>query len=633
MFSNSRDYQVGGLALLVAAGIAVGCGGENLVGPDAGTLEVVSATTGVELDSDGYTVQVDDGAARPLGPNATLRQAEITPGPHNVLLAGASANCSVNGDNPRSVNITAGETTGLTFAVACSATTGNLRIISKTTGPSPDIDGYTVTIDGTNEGTLLPTGETTIGDLAAGNHTVGIAGVSGNCQVDGDNPRSLRITSGSQAEAAFDIMCEALSPSTGTMQVTTATSGRGSDDDGYAFSVDGTGSQPIATNGTTTVTNLEAGVHSVELLGAAEHCTLSGANPRSVLVPGGGTVAVTFTLTCQATAGSVKITTTTSGPSGSNDLTFTIDDGSSQPIGANAALTVSGLTAGAHEVRLGTPGNCVVEGSNPRTISITAGNTAAIAFTIACSAGSVAITANPPVSALSGEVFDPVVQPAVQVKDERGNPVRGAEVTARISAGSGDLEGTATATTNASGVAQFVDLGIKGTGDHTLEFTDGSASVTSSPVSLSALPPEASSGKWGAVVPWDIVPLHMTLLPTGKIFAWGKTDVADTMGMPRIWDPSNTAPSGAAEIHVDDMLFCAGHTLMPDGRLMVSGGHHQDDAGIKTTYFFSPNGALQKGPDMSNGRWYPTVTVLADGRVITMAGRNQAGALVTTPEI
>lgn len=247
--------------------------------------------------------------------------------------------------------------------------------------------------------------------------------------------------------------------------------------------------------------------------------------------------------------------------------------------------------------------------------------------------GSIVITTNPPLSALTSEVFDPVVQPEVVVRDAGGSPIAGAQVSARIAAGGGTLEGGTTATTNASGVAKFGDLGIRGTGENTLEFTAGTASVTSSPVTVSALPAEAATGRWGPVVNWDIVPLHMSLLPNGKIFAWGKTDVADTMGMPRIWDPSVGPPSGLPQIHVDDMLFCAGHTLMPDGRLMVNGGHHKDDAGIKVTYFFSQDGAPSRGPDMAHGRWYPTLTVLDDGRVLTMAGRNEAGTVVRTPEI
>jgi hypothetical protein len=245
----------------------------------------------------------------------------------------------------------------------------------------------------------------------------------------------------------------------------------------------------------------------------------------------------------------------------------------------------------------------------------------------------IVITTNPPVAALSAEVFDPAVQPVVQVRDDAGNPVSSIQVTASLASGSGTLEGTTSATTDGTGTAKFGDLGIRGEGDHTIEFTAGSESVTSSPVDISPLPDAASTGSWGPVVPWDIVPLHMSLLPNGKIFAWGKTEVGDTMGMPRIWDPSTGPPTGLPEITLPEMLFCAGHTLMPDGRLMVAGGHYQDDAGIKVTYFFSQDGAPQKTQSMAHGRWYPTLTVLADGRVLTMAGRNEAGNVVTTPEI
>lgn len=246
---------------------------------------------------------------------------------------------------------------------------------------------------------------------------------------------------------------------------------------------------------------------------------------------------------------------------------------------------------------------------------------------------SIAITTNPPVAALSAEVFDPAAQPVVEVRDGSGILLPGVQVIASIASGNGTLEGATTATTNSAGVAAFADLGIRGTGNQSLVFTAGGATVTST-VEVSALPAEATTGSWGPVVNWDIVPLHMNLLPSGKIFAWGKTDVPpDTMGMPRIWDPAAGPPSTARMISVDTMLFCAGHTLMPDGTLMVSGGHLQDDRGIPTTYFFSPEGAVTKGPDMAHGRWYPTLTVLSDGRMLTMAGRDQNNLVVTTPEI
>ena len=304
--------------------------------------------------------------------------------------------------------------------------------------------------------------------------------------------------------------------------------------------------------------------------------------------------------------GSVSAATTTSGSNGQASVQRTLGD---QPGVQTTTATASGL-----------------QGS-PVTFTSTATDEPA--------PDGLAITTNPPVSALTGEVFDPVVQPVVVLRDGSGAPVPDQEVTATLATGGGTLEGDATVTTNANGVAAFTDLGISGTGEQTLEFTSGTASVTSSPIVLSALSEEASKGRWGPIVPWDIVPLHMSLLPNGKIFAWGKTDVADTMGMPRIWDPaSQPSPTGLPEIDTGmDMLFCAGHTLMPDGRLMVAGGHHMDDAGIKVTYFFSQDGVPTKAADMANGRWYPTLTVLPNGNVLTMAGRNEAGAVVRTPEL
>jgi hypothetical protein len=255
--------------------------------------------------------------------------------------------------------------------------------------------------------------------------------------------------------------------------------------------------------------------------------------------------------------------------------------------------------------------------------------------TAVASGPGVTIVTQPPPSALSGEVFDPANQPVVSVGDASGNPMAGTQVTATIGSGGGTLEGQTTATTDANGVAKFGDLGISGApGDNTISFTAGSSSATSSAVAISALPPEAASGAWGPVVNWDIVPLHMALMPNGKVFAWGKRDVADTMGMPRIWDPSAGAPSGLSPINVADMLFCAGLTLLPDGQtLMLAGGHHMDDAGIKATYLFSKDGAPSKGPDMAFGRWYPTLTVLPDGRILSMAGRDATGAVVKIPEV
>jgi galactose oxidase-like protein/glyoxal oxidase-like protein/Big-like domain-containing protein/Kelch motif protein len=284
-------------------------------------------------------------------------------------------------------------------------------------------------------------------------------------------------------------------------------------------------------------------------------------------------------------------------------------------------LTITGV-AGSYTLRFAAAG-VISAISSGITVSAPTGN-------------SILLTTNPPTSALDGEVFDPAVQPVVQVKDGSGNPVAGIEVTASVASGGGTLEGATSATTDAQGVAKFGDLGISGPGSTTLAFTTGSISVTASPVNVTALPPEATTGKWGPLVPWPIVPLHIHLLPTGKVLGWGKYEDGGVMGthgtIPRLWDPATGQFRGIA---ADTMLFCSGHTLMADGRLMVSGGHKADNTGIDVTNIFDPTTETWETgvPKMAFGRWYPTVTILPDGRLLTMAGRDSAAQVVKIPEI
>ena len=180
---------------------------------------------------------------------------------------------------------------------------------------------------------------------------------------------------------------------------------------------------------------------------------------------------------------------------------------------------------------------------------------------------SIQMTVQPPAAALDREVWDPSRQPTVTVKDAAGAAVGGVVVTASVGSGSGALQGAVTATTDASGVARFGDLGIAGTGAHRLRYATGAASALSATFTLSALPAEAARGKWDAPASWDIVPLHLTLLPTGKLLAWGRYESGTTaMGNPRLWDPTAGAPTTArSRSQRPDMLFCSGHALMADG--------------------------------------------------------------------
>ena len=129
-------------------------------------------------------------------------------------------------------------------------------------------------------------------------------------------------------------------------------------------------------------------------------------------------------------------------------------------------------------------------------------------------------------------------------------------------------------------------------------------------------PPPDQVGQWSAPVAWPLVAVHMVLLPTGNVLAmdaWG-----DAPNTQRIWNPSNgtfiAVPYGAN-------LFCSGHILLPDGRTLVVGGNVAADIGIKdATLFDASTNTWSKAADMSVARWYPTATVLGDGKVFVFAG-------------
>jgi probable HAF family extracellular repeat protein len=229
-----------------------------------------------------------------------VQTTDITPGNHTVQLAGIAPNCAVAEENPRTISVSAGETTTVPFTVSCSATTGSLRVSSSSSGPSPDADGYTITLDGTERGTLGTSGIVSVDALTAGDHLVGLSGVAGNCRVQGDNPRTVTVTAGQSAEVAFTVTCSAPPTNAGTLRITVATTGPDPDPDGYTFAVDGGATQPIGLNATATLTNVSVGAHRIRLSGLAENCSVDGANPRQVAITAGETATVSFSVNCPA---------------------------------------------------------------------------------------------------------------------------------------------------------------------------------------------------------------------------------------------------------------------------------------------------------------------------------------------
>jgi hypothetical protein len=105
------------------------------------------------------------------------------------------------------------------------------------------------------------------------------------------------VTAGNTAQTTFTITCAA---TTGSVAVTTSTTGSGLPASGYTATVDGSTSQAIGISQTVTFTNLPAGSHTVALSGVPANCTVSGGNSQTVTVSAGGTTQVTFSISCTA---------------------------------------------------------------------------------------------------------------------------------------------------------------------------------------------------------------------------------------------------------------------------------------------------------------------------------------------
>ena len=267
---------------------------------------------------------------------------------------------------------------------------GSLTATVSTPGPSVDPDGYTLVVDGAESGALNGTSPVTVPGLATGNHAVGLTGVADNCQVQGDNPRLVSISSGVTASVAFVVTCTPPQPGSGSIQLIINTTGPDPDPDGYTATLDGTTPIPVPATGSATFPSVAAGTHTVTLSGLAANCTASDGGSASATVSAGAASQVSFTVICTAilpSTGTLRITTSTAGPDPDADgYEFAVDGEQAQAIDVNGQVELPNTPAGTHTVVLSNvASNCSADNA-AETATVAAGATATVAFTISCTA-------------------------------------------------------------------------------------------------------------------------------------------------------------------------------------------------------------------------------------------------------
>jgi Domain of unknown function (DUF1929)/Fibronectin type III domain len=171
----------------------------------------------------------------------------------------------------------------------------------------------------------------------------------------------------------------------------------------------------------------------------------------------------------------------------------------------------------------------------------------------------------------------------------------------------------------AAGTAvSYSDTGLRGstTYFYRVRATNVSGDSPYSNTASTTTPAPPPTGQWSAVSAWPIVAVHMTLLPNGKVLTWDNH--SDNDGT-QVFDP--VANSFSAAPFNPQNLFCSGHAMLSDGRVLVAGGHVNGHVGITaTTIFDSVNQGWTSVAAMPVARWYPTVTALPDGRMLATAG-------------
>jgi dipeptidyl aminopeptidase/acylaminoacyl peptidase len=203
---------------------------------------------------------------------------------------------------------------------------GTLDVQVVTTGSDLDLDGYTVVLDGGTGRPVAVSGGLIVSDLSPAEYSVTLTGADPNCQVQGENPRAVTVVAGQTVSTAFAVSCTTV---VGALTITAATAGPDPDPDGYAVAFNG-GTAPavaLGINGSVTLPDVAGRSQRLQLGQVAANCTVTNGPEREVMLAHGGTVTVTFPVSC-ATALFDRIFFNSS-RDGESDLYWMHPDGSS----------------------------------------------------------------------------------------------------------------------------------------------------------------------------------------------------------------------------------------------------------------------------------------------------------------
>src|SRR6266436_2773623 len=131
-----------------------------------------------------------------------------------------------------------------------------------------------------------------------------------------------------------------------------------------------------------------------------------------------------------------------------------------------------------------------------------------------------------------------------------------------------------------------------------------------------------------------INPVHAALLNNGKVLVVsGSGNLPSNSNLQAaVFDPQ-TGTVTTQPVSWD--MFCNGMVVLSDGRAFINGGTLQYDpfhGELRSAVYDLTTGAFTDVPNMAHGRWYPTVTNLGDGTLMTFSGEDENGNTNTAVE-
>jgi hypothetical protein len=155
------------------------------------------------------------------------------------------------------------------------------------------------------------------------------------------------------------------------------------------------------------------------------------------------------------------------------------------------------------------------------------------------------------------------------------------------------------------------------------------------------------AGRFTQAVGWPVIPIHMALLPDGRVMSYGTDEQGLQSGQFNyaVWDPKLGIGPDAHLLLPNTTgtdIFCNAQIVVPrTGEVILTGGDSsingvRNYSNADINFFDYLTSSMRKrAQPMAQRRWYPSVVTLTNGSVLVLGGRDQPieTSAIATPEL